>query len=73
MADPATSAGPRQRREPLLRGSELAAGAVDLAAAGVADGGGDALGLQAAYELTLVGRVRGGPLRARGRVQGAQH
>ena len=44
---------------------ELAAGAVDLAAAGVAHGRGDALGLEAADELALVGRVAGGPLRAR--------
>ena len=43
---------------------ELAAGAVDLAAAGVADGGRDAARLEAAYELALVGRVGGGPLRA---------
>jgi hypothetical protein len=38
-------------------GGELAAGAVDLAAAGVADGGGDAVGLEPADELALVVRV----------------
>src|SRR4051794_22197468 len=44
-------------------GGELAAGAVDLASAGVAHGGRHALGLQPAYELALVGRAGRGPLR----------
>ena len=46
-----------------LGGGELAAGAVDLAAAGVAHRGRDALRLQPPDELALVGRVGGGPLR----------
>ena len=48
-----------------LGGGQLAAGAVDLAAAGVADRRRHALGLEATHELPLVGGVGGGPLRAR--------
>ena len=42
----------------LLLGGELAAGTVDLAAAGVADGRRDALRLEPADELALVGAGR---------------
>src|SRR6059058_3432764 len=50
-------------------GRELAAGAVDLAAAGVAHRDGDAADLEATDELVLVATARGRPPRARGRVQ----
>src|SRR4051812_26354872 len=72
-AERSASSNRRTRMRPvcrlLARSGELAAGAVDLLASGVADGGGDAGGLEATDELALVGRVGGGPLRARCRVQ----
>src|SRR4051794_8753895 len=50
-------------------GGQLTARTVDLAAAGVAHRGGDALGLQPADELALVAWVARGPLRAGRRVE----
>src|SRR5690242_15508355 len=52
----ATCDGSAEEGRSGVGGGELAAGAVDLAAAGVAHGGRHALGLQPAYELALVGR-----------------
>src|SRR4051794_10710024 len=68
---PATAAGstPARTGASAVQRSELAAGAVDLAASGVADGGRHALGLEPADELALVLPSRGGPLRARRRVE----
>src|ERR1700683_4604174 len=51
------------------RSGQLTAGAVDLPAAGVADRDRDAVGLQPADELALVGRPGRGPLGARRGVQ----
>src|ERR671915_439638 len=51
------------------RGGELAAGTVDLASPGVAYGHRNAVRLQPADELALVGRPRCRPLRTRRRVQ----
>src|SRR6185437_1210688 len=62
----ATGGADRAARD---RGGQLAAGAVDLAAAGVAHGHRDAVVSHAADELLLHAGPGGGPLRAGGRVE----
>src|SRR5688500_12006975 len=59
----------REQRASGFGRGQLAAGSVDLAAAGVADRRRDALGLETPDELALVLGVRGGPLGSRRRVE----
>src|SRR4051794_6363468 len=63
------SASPTGSQGSDLDRGELAAGAVDVTAAGVADGGRDTARLEPADELALVGRVGSGPFRAGGGIE----